>query len=60
MRINNKNKFVTKIKKIIQNKFFAICFSYNNINIFNNFEDLFIIIFKKFDNLFLNKFENFL
>jgi len=59
MHINSENKFVTKTKKIVQNKFFIICFSRNNINISNNFEDLFIINSKKFNNLFLNKFKSF-
>ncbi len=60
MRINNKSEFVIKTKKIVQSKFFTICFSRNNVNISNNFEDLFIINFKKFNNLFLNKFKSFL
>ena len=60
MRISDENKFVTKIKKIMQVKFFAIWFSRKNVNVSNNFEDLSTNNFKKFNNLFSNKFKNFL
>ncbi len=60
MRTSNKSKSIAKTKKIVRNKFLAIYFSRNNISTSNNFEDLSIINFKKFNNLFLNRFKNFL
>jgi len=60
MRINNKNKFVTKIKKIVQIRFSTIWLSWKNISVSNNFKDSSINNFEKFNNLFSNKFENFL
>ncbi len=60
MHTSSESEFVTKTKKIVQSRFFAICFLRNNISISNNFKDLSMINFKKFDNLFSNKFESFL
>ncbi len=60
MYIDSESKSIIETKKIIQNKFFTIYFSRNNISILNNFENLFIVNFEKFDNLFSNKFKNFL
>ncbi len=60
MRTSNKSKSIAKTKKIVRNKFLAIYFSRNNISTSNNFEDISIINFKKFNNLFLNRFKNFL
>ena len=60
MRISDKNEFMTKMKKIVQVKFFAMWLSRKNVNISNNFKDLFTNNFKKFNDLFSNKFKSFL
>ncbi len=60
MRINNKSKSIIKTKKTIRSKSSTIYLSRNNINTSNNFKDSSIINFKKFNNLFSNRFENFL
>ncbi len=60
MRISSENEFVTKMKKIVQVRFFAIWLSWKDVSASNNFEDSSTNNFEKFNDLSLNKFESFL
>jgi len=60
MHINSEIEFATKIIKIERSKFFAIKLSRENANASSNFENSFMNNFAKFNDLFSNKFNDFL